>query len=1652
MKNVFIRVLLLVLILVNVTGLALAKTNTTTTLTSSANPSTYASSVTFTATVSPSAATGTVTFKDGSTTLGTGTLSSGKATYITSALAAGSHSITASYGGNSTYNGSTSSALTQTVNKATSSTTVTSSLNPSGFGTSVTFTATVTPSAATGTVTFKDGSTTLGTGTLSGGKATYSTSTLSVASHSITASYGGDSNDNTSTSTTLTQTVNKATSTTTVTSSLNPSSFGTSVTFTATVTPSAATGTVTFKDGSTTLGTGTLSGGKATYSTSTLSVASHSITASYGGDSNDNTSTSTTLTQTVNKATSTTTVTSSLNPSGFGISVTFTATVTPSAATGTVTFKDGSTALGTGTLSGGKATYSTSTLSIASHSITASYGGDSNDNSSTSSTLTQKVEQASSLALVASANPSPSGSLVTFTATVSPSAATGTVTFYDSSTALGTGTLSGGIATYGTSSLAVGSHSITAVYGGNSTYAGSTSSTLTESVLTVTSIAVTPASISLSVGATLQLVATATYSDGTQGAVTSSVTWSSSDLTIATVTSAGVATGVAEGSATIQATLGTASASATFTGTPSKFRLTGSLNVPRTVATATLLQNGQVLIAGGLGSVSASAGYVGSAELYNPTTGTFSLSGNLLVPRAYHTATLLQNGKVLITGGLGYSNGNYVQPLQAELYDPTTGAFSYTGSLNVSRYSHTATLLQSGKVLIAGGSGDATAELYDPATGLFTYTTGNLAATLSYQAAALLNDGTVLIAGGFSSASVPAELYNPTTQTFSSVGSINPRSENPTATLLSSGKVLIVAGLDPGTGLPVPTAEIYDPIAKTFSYTGSLAHPRNSATSTLLSNGQVLVVGGGDNNYYSLAPAELYDPTSGTFSIAGKLDIARDSHAATLLSDGTVLIAGGEDQYQYQGANVLDYVPQAEIYQSAGQPVAPDSLQITPASASVVIGGTQSFTAVDSNGYPRQDVIWTVSDPSLASVTADESDRGVVTAIAAGQITLTATAETVSGQAQVTISSGTVLAPGTVIWSAPAIPGYSAIQLAQAVPSAGGPDLYSIQLSSDGTKSIIQALTADGQQLWQTPIAAPLTATSVPDGSGGLIVMEYDTCVPGQTVPLTIIDLDPVYGQPTTGVSAAGVQQGNHTVYCYGNGDAPQVAVRGDGAVFVSEPTNNGFPPLTRIENGNYTRYQIPTTSDTENGSQISVQCCMGSPMVNTDGTTYVEYEVRNIVNQVITSDSLYLWWLSADDVDGGTSLLSSTTQNQALLPGSIIPDGNSGVIATWTISPSSGPPPQYPYQAVDVVGGAAGTPYNLPFSPTKVNFGQSPTLVLGENGVAFASGTTTAADGVTQVSQIASFNISSGLPNWTYQSTAGATLSMVAATRGNGIVAKIVSGSQPETVVALDSSGNSSVNAGASVGTLTDYTWWGDWNTSTNGVASGVSAQRAQVANDSPSPTPLGNPSHTGKAGVRCAPLDSQTSTFVEGAFSNLNAFLLTGGACTFCVNHIFMPLNTSQSEFEAYLSQGHEFCDGNKSQEPGSMIGSSYPTVALEFAANVPAPGFEAAATEARSPISFGPFGIFKSSQLPNLRVFFAYQNLTTDSTFVEATLFHEGLHGETLKNDAALCSALNVPSENANCWDHSVDITCWIAAEVFLEQNLPGLPQWCPGDVKF
>ncbi len=470
--------------------------SSTAAVTSSQNPSTIGQSVKFTATVAPASATGTVTFMDGATAIGAAPLSSGTASITDSSLALGTHQITVQYAGDANDAPATSPAVTQQVNQATSTVSLNSSLDPSQFGSVVTFTAAVTPATATGTVQFMDGAANLGAAVPltsgGGGKAQLPVSNLTLGAHSIKAVYSGDPNNSGSTSNTVTQTVNPATSTVTVTSSAPSSPFGQNVTFTGTVAPTTATGTVQFRDGTAAIGspaTITAGTGKATLSISTLTAGSHSIFALYSGDSNDAASNSPAFTQTITQVPTTTTVASSQSITTFGQSVTFTATVAaPSTATGTVQFKDGASNLDAAVaLSGGKAALAVSTLTVGAHSITAAYSGDTNDAASTSPVLTQTVNRAPTTTTVASSsasNTSTFGQAVTFTATVAPSTAAGTVQFKDGGTNLGTAAaLAGGkAATPAITTLSVGAHSITAVYSGDANDATSTSAAITQTV------------------------------------------------------------------------------------------------------------------------------------------------------------------------------------------------------------------------------------------------------------------------------------------------------------------------------------------------------------------------------------------------------------------------------------------------------------------------------------------------------------------------------------------------------------------------------------------------------------------------------------------------------------------------------------------------------------------------------------------------------------------------------------------------------------------------------------------------------------------------------------------------------------------------------------------------------------------------------------------------------------------------------------------------------------------------------------------------------------------------------------------------------------------------------------------------------------------
>jgi Galactose oxidase, central domain/Kelch motif len=298
------------------------------------------------------------------------------------------------------------------------------------------------------------------------------------------------------------------------------------------------------------------------------------------------------------------------------------------------------------------------------------------------------------------------------------------------------------------------------------------------------------------------------------------------------------------------------------TGTWSR---TGSLNVPRFQSTATLLPNGKVLVAGGISNPTS---VTATAELYDPATGTWSLTGDLNSTRFWHSATLLSNGKVLIAGGHGGQDGPRGS---AELYDPASETWTITGSLfntgRAGRMMHTATLLQNGKVLVVGGiDGDdfevgfSSAELYDIDTGTWS-AADSLRTNRALHTATLLQNGLVLVVGG-SNFWDSAEQYDPVTNTWSHGGTlIRSNRSSHTATLLPAGRVLIAGGYADNLQ-SLNSAELYKLGTGTWSTTASLQTARSSHTATPLQNGKVLIAGGFDSASASLNSAELYDPST----------------------------------------------------------------------------------------------------------------------------------------------------------------------------------------------------------------------------------------------------------------------------------------------------------------------------------------------------------------------------------------------------------------------------------------------------------------------------------------------------------------------------------------------------------------------------------------------------------------------------------------------------------------------------------------------------------------------------------------------------------------------------------------------------------------------
>jgi N-acetylneuraminic acid mutarotase len=286
--------------------------------------------------------------------------------------------------------------------------------------------------------------------------------------------------------------------------------------------------------------------------------------------------------------------------------------------------------------------------------------------------------------------------------------------------------------------------------------------------------------------------------------------------------------------------------------------------VMRASHTATLLTDGRVLVTGGSTVSSAAAkGYVNnaSAEIYDSVANTWTATPPMSVARSHHTATLLPDGKVLVVGG---ENALYLVEASAEIYDPVANTWTATRAAPVSaRSQHTATLLPSGLVLIAGGFNIVqgvltplnTAELYDPVLHTTTSTDGNGVVT------------TVITGGMNFTATAP--------MAFARYGH--------SATRLADGRVVVVGGTTTQT-------EIFDPVAATWTTQGATTAVHTSHAAVLLADGRLLIVGG---TQFAQPTAELFDPSTGLWTAAAPMLVTRSNPTATLLPDGSVMVCGG---------------------------------------------------------------------------------------------------------------------------------------------------------------------------------------------------------------------------------------------------------------------------------------------------------------------------------------------------------------------------------------------------------------------------------------------------------------------------------------------------------------------------------------------------------------------------------------------------------------------------------------------------------------------------------------------------------------------------------------------------------------------------------------
>lgn len=487
----------------NTVNETIEQASTVTTLSSSKTATTVGESLTLTAQVSnPSGTspTGSLTFRDGLNVLGVAPLdANGRAALSFTSLAPGSHSFTADYAGDTNNAASTSVVLSGNVAQVTTTVTVSASANPLSAGAVLRLNATLSTGQGAGaagplagTVTFNDGATVLGTDVLdAAGYATLAVPGLTVGTHPIVASFAGSTNYAASSSAALDEVVASTATATALTSSTAGSLAGRPVTFNVNVSSATGvpTGTVTLRDNASVVGQAAVSDhGTAAFMLTSLSVGTHTLSASYSGDASYSPSASTPSNVSVSLAQSVLILSGPATPVNAGVAAMFTVTITSSGLppSGTLSLRDGAVVIATQAIGSGTVSFSSDTLVVGAHSLTVSYIGDENNAAANSNVLSVSVQQAPTATVLTGSSPVTLGSNLTLLASTTSSSPHlgGSTTLQEGATVLGTATVGAdGVARFTISSLAAGDHALTAIYGGDANHAASSATALSVRVV-----------------------------------------------------------------------------------------------------------------------------------------------------------------------------------------------------------------------------------------------------------------------------------------------------------------------------------------------------------------------------------------------------------------------------------------------------------------------------------------------------------------------------------------------------------------------------------------------------------------------------------------------------------------------------------------------------------------------------------------------------------------------------------------------------------------------------------------------------------------------------------------------------------------------------------------------------------------------------------------------------------------------------------------------------------------------------------------------------------------------------------------------------------------------------------------------------------------